>query len=202
MNQLRNQLRKKEPMRTAFVLFLLSLLIGGVFAKISQNLLSVGIAGISSRYFNTIKNMDIQYWDLFRYIFFSCIKSFFTIWVISLTILGTPYLVWLIVSNGFQFGYLFTVLIMNYGWRGVLLSISYLLPHGLIYIPVALLCLKYCYQLTMEMNHGQATPSLHNITLLKKYMNMIIMLLAGLAIGAVMETFLGSIFVQKVLTLL
>ena len=202
MNQLGNQLRKKEPLRIAIILFLLSLLIGGVFAKVSQNLLSVGIAGISSRYFNTIKNMDIQYWDLFRYIFFSCMKSFFLIWVISLTILGLPYLAWLIISKGFQFGYLFTVLTMNYGWKGVFLSISYLLPHGLIYIPVALMCLLYCYQLTMEMNHGQVTPSLHNITLLKKYMKLIIMLLGGLVIGAVLETFLGSVLVQKVLTLL
>ncbi len=202
MNQLGGQFKKREPMKTAIILFLLSLLIGGVFAKVSQNLLSIGIAGISSRYFNTIKNMDIQYWDLFRYIFYSCIKSFFLIWIISLTILGLPYLGWLILSNGFQFGYLFTVLTMNYGWKGVLLSISYLLPHGLLYIPIALLCLKYCYQLTMEMNHGQVTPSLHNIILLKKYMKLIIILLAGLTIGAVLETFLGSILIQKVLTLL
>lgn len=201
MRQFDIQLRRKEPMKLALVLFLLSLLIGGVYAKITQNLLSIGIDSVSSRYFNTIKNMDIQYWDLFRYISFSCGKSFFFIWVISLTILGIPYLGWLIISKGFQIGYLLTSLVITYHWKGVILYLSYQLPHSLVYVPVALLCLKYCYQLTMEMNHGQVTPSLHNISLLKKYAKLIIMLLLALFVGALMETFLGSFFIRKALSL-
>lgn len=201
MKQFSSQLRRKEPMKLALVLFFVSLLVGGIYAKITQNLLEVGIDSMSSRYFNTIRNMDIQYWDLFRYILFRCIKSFFFIWVMSLTIFGLPYLGWVIASKAFQTGYLFMALTMTYQWKGVLLFITYLFPHGIIYIPVALCCLRYCYQLTMEMNHGQATPSLHNITLLKKYLKLIIILLLALVVGALIETFLGSFIIRKVLTM-
>lgn len=201
MNQLGTQMKRKEPMRLALVLFLLSLLIGGIFAKLSQNLLSIGIDSISSRYFNTIKNMDIHYWDLFRYILFSCFKSFFLVWVISLTILGLPYLGWLIISKGFQFGYLLAALVMTYGGKGIVLFLTYLLPHGIIYVPVAFFCMKCCYQLTMEMNHGQATPSLHNIGMIKKYFRVILFMLAALVVGALLETFVSSFFIRKTLML-
>jgi stage II sporulation protein M len=194
-------LGKKEPITHAIILFLLSLILGCVFAKLTQNLLSVGIDGLSSRYFNTIKNMDIQYKDLFQYIVVSLLRSFFMIWIMSLTILGLPYIIWLIVSKAFQFGYLTTALAIAYGGKGVVLSITYLFPQGIIYLPVAFLSIKYCYQLTMEMNHGQATPSLHNIVMIKKYFKMISILLAALLVGAIFETFIGSYLVRKVLGL-
>ena len=201
MKHFSTRLGNKEPLKYAMILFLLSLILGGIFAKFTQNLLSVGIDSLSSRYFNTIKNMDIQYRDLFQYIVISLLKSFFVIWVMSLTIFGLPYIIWVIVSKAFQFGYLTAALAISYGGKGVLLSISYLLPQGIIYIPVAFLCVKYCYQLTMEMNHGQATPSLHNVVLLKKYLRLILLLLAALLVGAIIETLIGSYLVRKVLTL-
>lgn len=192
---------KKEPFMYAIFLFFISLILGGIFAKFTHNLLSVGIDSISSRYFNTIKKMDIQYWDLFKYILISLYKSFFILWVMCLTILGLPYIIWAIVSKAFQFGYLFTALTMVYGGKGVLLSIAYLFPQGILYLPVAFFSIKYGYQLTMEMNHGQTNPSLHNIIMLKKYLGIIAVLLAALLVGALVETFIGSYLVRKVLEL-
>jgi stage II sporulation protein M len=195
------RLGKKEPVKYAIILFLLSLVLGCVFAKLTQNLLSVGIDSLSSRYFNTIKNMDIQYKDLFQYIVISLLKSFLLIWIMSLTILGLPYIIWAITSKAFQFGYLTTALAISYGGKGVLLSISYLFPQGLLYLPVAFLCVKYCYQLTMEMNYGQATPSLHNVVMLKKYFRLMAILAGALLVGAIMETFIGTYVVRRVLEL-
>jgi stage II sporulation protein M len=94
-----------------------------------------------------------------------------------------------------------TALAISYGGKGVVLSIAYLFPQGIIYLPVAFLSIKYCYQLTMEMNHGQATPSLHNIVMIKKYFKLILILLAALLVGAIFETFIGSYLVRKVLGL-
>lgn len=199
MNMYARNLQKKEPLKAAILLLILSLCFGGVYAKISQNLLRVGIESFSSRYFVTIQNMAIDYWDLFQYILWSGMKSFFLIWIFSLTIFGLPYLGWMIVSKGFQLGYLLTALFLNYNFKGVLLFFIYFFPQGLIFLPVSLICLKYCYQLTMEMNHGQATPSLHNITILKKYSRLIIILLIALTIGALMETFFGSFCLRKFL---
>ena len=52
------------------------------------------------------------------------------------------------------------------------------------------------------MNHGGTAPSLHNITMLKKYYKLIIILIGAIAIGAVLETFIGSFIVRKALSLL
>ena len=195
------RLGKKEPLKFAIILFFISLILGCIFAKLTQNLLSVGIDSLSSRYFNTIKKMDIQYKDLFQYIVISLLKNFLLIWVMSLTILGLPYIIWVIISKAFQFGYLTTALAISFGGKGVLLSISYLFPHGLLYLPVAFLCVRYCYQLTLEMNYGQATPSLHNVVLIKKYLPLLGILASILLLGAVIETFLGTYVVRRVLGL-
>lgn len=201
MVRIKQLIQKQQPLAVAVTLFLVTMLLGAVFAKVTKNLLANGIGGLNSRYFSTIYNMEIHYTDYFKFIVWENIKNYLFIWVFSLTILGIPYFCFIVARAGFLSGYLLSVLITAYQWKGVLLFVTYHFPQDLIYIPVWIITLNYGYRLTMEMNHGQVTPSLHNIGLLKKYSRFILILMLALIVGAVVETFIGSLLVKKVIGL-
>lgn len=201
MKLFRTEAGKKEPVVVALVLFLLSAVVGGIYARITQGLLESQIDSINSRYFTTILQMDISYWDLYWHTVVSLMKSFLFVWIFSLTIFGIPYLAIAIGWKGFQVGYLMTGLCLTYEWKGLLLMIVYHFPQMLLYIPAALLCLKGCYSLTNEVNRSGMSAGLHNISLLKKYYKLIIIVVVALLAGALLETFVGTYFVRKALTL-
>lgn len=194
------RLKKREPLTIAMVLFFASVILGCIFSKVSQGLLQNSVDSLNSRYFNTIKSMDINYGDFFRYIFTSKLKPFFLFWTLSLTFLGLPYMGWYLLSRGFQVGYLMMTLWMHYGMKGGLLYLAYLFPQELIFVPVVLISIKNCFALYMEANH-ETTAGLQNVLLLKKYIKLIIILIICILIGACMEAFVGSYLVKKTLQL-
>lgn len=194
------RLKKREPLTIAMVLFFASVILGCIFSKVSQGLLQNSVDSLNSRYFNTIKSMDINYGDFFRYIFTSKLKPFFLFWTLSLTFLGLPYMGWYLLSRGFQVGYLMMTLWMHYGMKGGLLYLAYLFPQELIFVPVVLISIKNCFALYMEANH-ETTAGLQNVLLLKKYIKLIIILIVCILIGACMEAFVGSYLVKKTLQL-
>ncbi|WP_312372373.1 stage II sporulation protein M [Lachnoclostridium sp.] len=194
------RLKKREPLTIAMVLFFASVILGCIFSKVSQGLLQNSVDSLNSRYFNTIKSMEINYGDFFRYIFTSKLKPFFLFWTLSLTFLGLPYMGWYLLSRGFQVGYLMMTLWMHYGMKGGLLYLAYLFPQELIFVPVVLISIKNCFALYMEANHD-STSGLQNVLLLKKYIKLIIILIVCILIGACMEAFVGSYLVKKTLQL-
>lgn len=201
MIRIKQLIQKHQPLVVAIAVFLFMMILGAVFAKVTKNLIVNGIGGLNSRYFSTIYNMEIEYWDYFKYLLWENIKSYTLIWIFSLTILGIPYFCFVVAKAGFLSGYLLSVLLSTYQWKGFLLFLVYHFPQDLIYIPVWIMTLNYGYRLTMEMNHGQVTPSLHNIGLVRKYIRFILILLLALIVGSVLETFAGSLLVKKTLGL-
>ncbi len=194
------RLRKREPLTIAMVLFFASVILGCIFSKVSSGLLLNSVDSLNSRYFSTIKSMEIDYGDFFRYIFTAKLKPFFLFWTLSLTFLGLPYMGWYLLSRGFQVGYLLMTLWMHYGVKGGLLYFAYLFPQELIFVPVVLISIKNCYALYLEANHG-TTTGLQNTLLLKKYIKLIIILIGCILIGTCMEAFVGSYLVKKTLQL-
>lgn len=193
-------LKKREPLTIAMVLFFASVILGCVFSRISQGLLLNSVDSLNSRYFSTIKSMEIDYGDFFRYILTAKIKPFFLFWVLSLTFLGLPYMGWYLLSRGFQVGYLMMTLWMHYGIKGGILYFAYLFPQELVFVPVVLISIKNCYALYLEANHG-TSGGLHNVVLLKKYIKLIIILIVCILAGTCLEAFVGSYVVRKTLHL-
>lgn len=201
MNKMKFKLQNKEPLAIALVLFVCSFIIGILVSKIGSKLLMDGFDSLNQNYFNRISNMDIAYGDLFQYIIFSNYKKFIIYWLLSITILAVPYMALSIIKQGFQFGFLLSALIMQYKFKGFVLMLVYIFPQGLIYIPIMYYCLKAGYDIAFQIRTSNNGDSLHNISMLRNYRKLIILLTIGILIGAIIETFIGSFLLKKVLTL-
>lgn len=201
MNKIKFKLQNKEPLVVALVLFVCSFIIGILVSKLGSKLLMDGFDNLNQNYFNRITDMDIAYGDLFRYIIFSNYKKFIIFWLLCITILAVPYMGLSIIKQGFQVGFLFSALIMQYHFKGFILMLVYIFPQGLIYIPIMLYCLKTGYDISFQIRTSNNSDGLHNIFILRNYRKLIILLIIGIFIGAIIETFIGSFLLRRVLTL-
>lgn len=200
MNKIRLKLQNKEPLAIALVLFVCSFIFGIIFSRLGSNLLLYEFEYLNEGYFERITNMDIAYGDLFQYILINNYKKFIIFWLLSITILAVPYMALSILKKGFQLGFLISALVMQYNFKGFLLMMVYIFPQGLVYIPVMYYCLKTGYQIVAEIRMNN-TNSLHNIYMLRNYKKLLILLIVGIFIGAVLETFIGSFLLKKMLLL-
>ncbi|MBE5960352.1 MAG: hypothetical protein E7256_03035 [Lachnospiraceae bacterium] len=201
MNKVKQSLQSREPMAIALVLFISSMIIGILCSRLGSGLFIDGVDSLNDSYFSVIKQMDIEYGSLFFYTAGTHLKSFFLFFAISITVLGIPYIVYKIISAGFYMGFLLSALCLQYQLKGILLAAAYVCPQALIYVPVIIGCLKYGYHVAAEVSAGSEHSISHCIGILLKDKKLIIILLIGVIAGALVETFLGSFLLRKVLLL-
>lgn len=200
MNKIKLKLQNTEPVAIALVLFVFSIIIGIVVSRIGANLLSNDFERMNETYFKQILQAEINYGDLFWYILFQNLKRFFIFLLLCVTILALPYMVLCIGKTGFELGFLLSALMMEYHGKGLLLMLVYVFPQGIIYIPVILYSLKMGYDIAVNSGTNNST-NIHNTNMLRKYGKLVILLITGICLGTLLETFLGSFLLRKVLQL-
>ena len=149
--------------------------------------------------FSEIVREKINYSQLFFYILKENLKEFMVFWLLSITILGIPYMVLRLIYFGFSLGFFISVIAMQYGFKGMLLILVYEFPHGLIYIPVILLSLYKGFVLCRSIYYDNRNITDTIRSLLKSYILLIIFLIALLLLGSFLEAYVGSFFLKKTL---
>jgi len=61
------------------------------------------------------------------------------IWILGISIVGIPLILFLLFFKSFVLGFSITSIIANYGFKGVFLAFSYIFPHQLLFMLIRLL---------------------------------------------------------------
>lgn len=151
--------------------------------------------------FYEIVREKINYSLLFFFVLKENLKEFTVFWLLSITILGIPYMVLRLIYLGFSLGFFISVIAMQYGFKGIILILVYEFPHGLIYIPIIILSLYKGFGLCRSIYYDNRNITETIISLLKSYFLLILFLLVLLLLGSFLEAYVGSFFLKKTLGL-
>lgn len=197
MKQIRNHINQLNSVYAALLILILGLFSGVLFANLFRTSYSQQLFLYKEKIFVQIIGEEINYSGLFSYILRNNIKEFAVFWLLSITILGIPYIIYKIVSFGFFTGFFLSVISMQYGTKGILLVLAYIFPHGILYIPIALLCVYKGFQLcnTIYKDRRYSNGSIKQI--IKPYLMLILILFIVLLIGSFLEAYLGSSLLKK-----
>ncbi|NLK75228.1 MAG: hypothetical protein GX288_08075 [Clostridiales bacterium] len=200
MKRLKLHINQLNNAYLALLILIIGLFIGVLFANIFRTSYSQQLFLYKERVLVQIIGEEIDYSGLFSYILRKNIKEFLVFWLLSITILGIPYIIYKIVSFGFLTGFFLSVLSMEYGTKGILLVLAYIFPHGLVYLPLALLCLYKGYDLCSTV-YRERRYSMGSIKpIIKQYLMIILILFIALIIGSFLEAYLGSSLLKKALS--
>ncbi len=191
-------LKKFGEKKTGLILFSLGLGIGIVFSKLFKNFYWNDLDLLNFTYIDYLRNMEIDYDVLRKYVLLKNFKNFALIWILAFTKIGLGSIILIIIYYGIQAGALMSVLLMGYGIRGILLIFAYTFPQFIIYIPVFILTFQGGYWLCRSLYYNEFYKK-SKVELVGKYIVFIFILGVFLSIGALLETYVGSFVLIKIL---
>jgi stage II sporulation protein M len=195
------KLKKLGEIKLCVIILVLGILMGIILARIFRGFYWNQIDILDTNYISEIKNVTIDHAVLFRYVLWKDFRSFILFWIFSATALGIPYMTLSVFYGGFQAGFFLAVIMMRYNLKGIILMIGYTFPHYLIYIPVALICLRSGYWLCRSMYYDTKMNRRGKAERIAKHMVLIIILGTVLMFGGLLETYVGSFILKKILVL-
>jgi stage II sporulation protein M len=151
--------------------------------------------------FTEIANSEINHAGLFRYVLGNNFSDFIMFWLLSITILGIPYMALKVTSFGFFAGFFISAVTMEYGFKGIILVLVYLFPHGLMYLPIVLICLYKGYHLSSDIYQSSRTSLSGILKPIRENLIVIMLLAVALVFASFLEAYPGAYFLKKALGL-
>ena len=201
MKQLKLQLHRLSVIQIMVFLLIVGLFLGVLCANIFNENYTVQMRNYEDNVFSEITSKQLDYSGLFRYVLGKNFNDFIVFWLLSITILGIPYMALKITSFGFFTGFFISAVTMQYGLKGILLVLVYVFPHGLVYLPIALLSLYKGFGLCRTIYHDNRTYGGGITKLVKSHLMIILLLAVALLVGSFLEAYPGAFLLKKTLGL-
>ncbi len=201
MKQFRSKLHRLNIFQIAVILLILGLFFGILAANIFHDSYDRKMTEYQGIIFKEIASNRINYGGLFLYVLGKNFKEYAIFWLLSITILGIPYMVFLLLAFGFTSGFFISAVAMQYGFKGLLLIMVYPFPHGLLYLPIALLCLYKGYGLCRSIYYDKRNYMGTIVQQLRQNTLFLLAMAVLLLLASFLEAYVGSYLLKKTLNL-
>jgi stage II sporulation protein M len=201
MQYKKNRIIKVGEIKVILLILGIGFLSGLIISRILKDSYWNQMDMLDMNYFLKIRNATIEYSVLFRYVLWEIFSTFILFWIFCCTSLGIPYIGLSLLYTGFKSGFFLSVIFMKYGLKGLLLLIGYTLPQYIIYIPVGFLCIRSGYLLCHSLYHEGKLSSKSKIERVIRHLIVILILGGALFLGGLLETYVGTFLLRKVLLL-
>lgn len=199
MKQLKLQFHKLNVIQISIFLLIFGVFLGVLCANIFRSNYVSQMQVYEDNVFAKITQSDIDYAGLFRYVLGNNFNDFIIFWLLSITILGIPYMALKITSFGFFSGFFISAVTMQYGFKGILLVLVYVFPHGLLYLPIYLISLYKGFELCRTI-YSENRNNIGGISrLVKSHLILILLLAVALLFASFLEAYPGAYLLKKAL---
>lgn len=199
MKPLKVQLHKLSILQITIFLLIVGVFFGVLCANIFRENYATQMQTYETNVFAKIADSNIDYAGLFQYVLGKNFNDFIIFWLLSLTILGIPYMALKVSSFGFFTGFFISAVTMQYGLKGLLLVLVYVFPQGLLYLPIALVSLYKGFELCRTI-YSENRNNFGGITkLLKSNLFIILLLALALVLASFLEAYPGAYLLKKAL---
>lgn len=141
-------------------------------------------------FFKNMNQSGADSWALFRTGLLLNLKNFGILFLLSVMVIGTPFILAYAVVQGFMQGFTLFFMFRLYGIRAPLFCLMGMLPHGLLWLPCYLVLFVVCLKFSMSLLREKQD--------LRNRLLQFLILLIGLYFVSVMATLLQS-YVEPVL---
>jgi stage II sporulation protein M len=185
---------------TFLILFVVGIIIGSFFANYLDTS-QTNELGILNHYFlDKYSSITLNHIDLLKYILMNRLKLILYLWFFGLTFFGIPVAIISLMYFGVSFGFMLSIGTVVYGWKGILLNLSYLFPHFIIYVPLMVYLIHKSFDLCATLYYKKLAVSksyrLNNKQLFTEYILVLILCTLFIIIGALLETFINPSIVR------
>lgn len=194
---MKNIATQKKKYLFLIVITLIGILSGIIFIFFISKADKLLIKDELNSFLLNIKNNNLDYYSSFFQSFSSNFIYLIIIWLLGISIIGIPIIIFLLFFKGFIFGFGISSMISNFGLKGIGLSLGYQLPHLLIMLLIFLLISFYAINFSVKLFRILFLKDNINLSpYFKKYIQILIISLVFSLICSIMETFLSPILIN------
>lgn len=111
------------------ILTVISLILGILYISILSKENKALVSSSLANFFTNIKKANFNYNKALFNSLTNNIVVDLTIWLLGISIIGIPIVIFIIITKSFILGFSLSSIIFNYGIKGILLAIVYIIPH-------------------------------------------------------------------------
>ncbi len=204
LDKLGDKLKENKKMLIFFLGIMITGIIAGTFfVVLLKQEDKILLKEYMTNYITSIKDGKLNYlsafWNTIIMNFFSVIS----IWLLGLSVIGIPLILFSFFIKTFILGFSVASLIQQFGIKGILTSFFFLFPHQVLNIILFLILLLYAISISLEMIKSFQRKEAFDFGKIKKtYFQILFLSLFGFALTAVMEVFFTPFFLQLILPIL
>lgn len=172
--------------------FIIAVIVGTVFANVFRPFYADQYYLFNPDYIKTLKEIDINGFQVFQMALIKHLKEFLLLWVLCITILGTPYIIIKSCTKGFCVGFIIATATMGYGFKGILLFLVYLFPHYLILIPLYVITFTKGAQMCSKINQKTEVVAGSRRGIIMRYVPIFFIVLCLIVIASLLEGYVNS----------
>jgi len=135
-------------------------------------------------------------------VMFNNAKTIALMWILGFTIVGIPFVLFILFTRGFIIGFTVGFLVNEYVMRGLLFAFASVLPHNFFAIPAMLVmgvaATKFSLMLVRRKNYGKINLWYEAI----RYSILCMAMLVVMLFAALFEVYISPVFMKLVATLL
>ncbi len=148
-------------------------------------------------FFSYIKEGKWNYFSAFIHSILANSTYLLFIWILGISIIGIPVVLFLLFLKGFIFGFSCSSIVYHYGLKGIFLAISYQIPHNLLLLIVFLLISFYAINFSTRLFKMLfLKEDIHLPYYFKRYNKISVFCFLIILMCTILETFLSPILMN------
>ncbi len=174
-------------------LFVIAIIISAIFFTILNSNDKMLVNEYLNEFITSIKNKQLNYIDIFKNSFFNNFCVIVGIWLLGISVIGLPLIIFIFFVKSFILGFATASLIFTFKMKGSLLAFIYIFPHQLINILILYIISMYATFFSIKII--KAIVKKKNIefkTITNHYLKILLMCLVGSICTSLIETFLTT----------
>lgn len=180
--------------------FILGIVVGSISIKTLNDLQKDNLANYINLFFQRVDIDSIDGNIILKHTILNNIKYVSIIWILGLTIIGVPFIMFLIFIRGFTIGFTVGFLVNEMGLKGALFSTISLLPQNIIIIPsyiiISVSAISFSILLLKSKNSIEKFNFPQQIT---GYTALVSIMFFIISIGCFIEAFINPVFIKYML---
>lgn len=187
------------------LIFIIGVVVGALAVKILPdeqkneliNYLRIFFTGLSQG-----KEEAFSSENMIGMVMFNNAKTVVLMWILGFTIVGIPFVLFILFTRGFIIGFTVGFLVNEYVMRGLLFAFASILPHNLFAVPAILVmgvsATTFSLMLVRRKTYGKINIWYEAV----RYSVLCILMLAVVLFAALIEVYISPVFMKLAATLL
>ncbi len=198
-----NIIKNKKTLVFLVTIAVIAIIFGSLFSVILNEGDKTLVNEYIHNFFENIKNNNLNYLSALKNGSINMISYILIVWLLGISVIGLPIIIFMYFSKLFVLGFSVSSIISNYGFKGCLISFSYIFPHHIIYIIVYTLLTVYSIKMSIKLLFSiLKKDKLDFKPIINKYLVILIVSVLFSLIALLFEVFVTPKFINLFLPIL